>query len=413
MPASVLESDAPQAGAATPVELRRFVAPTMAQCITRMKSEMGAGAVVLATRTFELKRWMGLVRSRHVEITAGKGYRTIPRRGIAARESSEHLPASPAADALSAPAAVGASYLGVSQEIADLRKVIGELATHIRDHQSGDLPRQFLDCYRALREQQVSEGLARQIIQSSAHSAGGELAGGPYARALVCREVERRLKTAGALARTTVGRPQVVALVGPTGVGKTTTIAKLAANLMLREGRKVGLITIDTYRIAAIDQLRKYAEIISAPLCVVSDAAQMRPAMAQMADCDFILIDTAGRSPRDASKLEELAAFLGAAAPDEVHLVLSTVGAMGSVSLALESFAGVRADRLVFTKLDEAAHVGVILEVAGRMDLPLSYVTHGQDVPNDIEVASATRLALMMTEPPGSGGQYGPREVVK
>ena len=408
--------DAQPAGAAAPVELRRFVAPTMAQCISRMRSEMGTGAVILATRTIEMRRWMGLVRSRHVEITVGRGYRTIPRRRILT-PCAFPTPAASSAGAclLSTPAAVGATYLDVSKEIADLRKVIGELATNIRDHQSGDIPPQFLDSYRVLRHQQVSEGLARQIIHSAVAAAGGELAGGPYARALVCREIERLLKTTGALSRAAPGRPHVVALVGPTGVGKTTTIAKLAANLMLREGRKVGLITIDTYRIAAIDQLRKYAQIISAPLCVVSEPGQMHQATAQMADCDFILIDTAGRSPRDAPKLEELRDFMAAAAPDEVHLVLSSVGSMQSIVLALESFAGVRADRIIFTKLDEAAQIGVILEVARLMDLPLSYFTHGQDVPNDIEVASATRLALMMTEPAVVTVQAGmaAREVVK
>src|SRR5690606_6121989 len=203
----------------------------------------------------------------------------------------------------------------------------------------------------------------------------------------------------GPITRTAKGRPQIVALIGPTGVGKTTTVAKLAANLKLRENQKVGLITIDTYRIAAIDQLKKYAEIINAPLSVVSHPAEIKDAIARMADHDFILIDTAGRSPRDAVKLKELRAFLEAAAPDEVHLVLSTVCGLDSLKLALERFSGVRADRLIFTKLDEAAEVGVVLNVVAETKLPLSYLTHGQDVPNDIDVAAAGRMALMMTEP--------------
>ena len=118
-----------------------------------------------------------------------------------------------------------------------------------------------------------------------------------------------------------------------------------------------------------------------------------------MADHDFILIDTAGRSPRDAVKLKELRAFLEAARPDEVHLVLSTVCGTPSLKLALERFSGVRADRLIFTKLDEAAEVGVVLNVVGQTKLPLSYLTNGQDVPNDIDVASAAKLAMMVTEP--------------
>lgn len=388
--------------------LRKFVAPTMAQCLLRMRSELGTSAVILSARTVQLKRWLGLFHSDHVEVTAGRGLRTMPRRSTVARSldriearapqtdsPSRSSAGFPARELLSTPAAVGAAYRGVTQEIADLKTVIGELATQWRDSQTPEIPRPFLASYQALADQQVNPALAREIVFAAA-SHGSDATD---VRALVCAQIEKRLKTCGPLARAAAGRPHVVALVGPTGVGKTTTIAKLAANLKLREGRKIGLITIDTYRIAAIDQLRKYAEIIDAPLCVVSNPAEIRQAVARMAELDFILIDTAGRSPKDAVKLEELGVFLAAASPDEVHLVISSVCGSASARLALERFGGVRADRLIFTKLDEAARLGELLNVAARTQLPVSYLTHGQDVPNDIEVASAARLARMMTEP--------------
>jgi flagellar biosynthesis protein FlhF len=179
-------------------------------------------------------------------------------------------------------------------------------------------------------------------------------------------------------------------------VGKTTTIAKLAAKLKLDENRKVGLITIDTYRIAAVDQLKKYADIIGSPLKVVASPEDLRQAVASMRDCDFVLIDTAGRSPRDSLKLNELKAFLTAAEPDEVHLVLSTVVSRGSLDLAIEKFSNVRADKVIFTKLDEASHVGAMLGVVRSIGKPLSYITIGQDVPADIEVARGKRLAQLI-----------------
>ena len=119
------------------------------------------------------------------------------------------------------------------------------------------------------------------------------------------------LPTSGAIVRHAKGRPHVVALIGPTGVGKTTTIAKLAANLKLHEKHSVGLITIDTFRIAAVEQLRKYADIIGSPLRVVSGVEELRDAERAMSDCDFILIDTAGRSPTDTLKLNELKGLPG------------------------------------------------------------------------------------------------------
>jgi len=188
----------------------------------------------------------------------------------------------------------------------------------------------------------------------------------------------------------------VVALIGPTGVGKTTTIAKLAANLKLREKHRVGLITLDTYRIAAVDQLKKYADIIGAPLRVVNTTDDLREAIASMSDCEYVLIDTAGRSPKDTMKLNELRGFLDAAQPDEVHLVLSTTASPSCIQLAIDRFNDVRVDKIIFTKLDEAAHVGVVLNVIRKVNKSLSYITTGQDVPNDIEVGRGKKLAQLI-----------------
>ena len=132
--------------------------------------------------------------------------------------------------------------------------------------------------------------------------------------------------------------------VGPTGVGKTTTIAKLAANFRLREKRRVGLITVDTYRIAAVEQLRTYAEIIDLPMQVVSAPGEMREAVDRMADLDLVLLDTAGRSPQDEIKLQELKAFLDEADADEVHLVLSSVSSASALTARLRTLLRRRGD---------------------------------------------------------------------
>jgi len=200
----------------------------------------------------------------------------------------------------------------------------------------------------------------------------------------------------GGIKRTKASGPHVVTLIGPTGVGKTTTIAKLAANLQLREGKKVGLITIDTYRIAAVDQLRRYADIIGSPLKVVGTAEEMPAAIASMSEMDYILIDSAGRSPTDSLKLSELRGFIDAAKPDEVHLVLSSTSSPKCVELAVTAFSRVRVDRLLFTKIDEAASIGLVLNVARKVGKALSYMTTGQDVPDDIEVVKGRKLAQLI-----------------
>jgi flagellar biosynthesis protein FlhF len=189
------------------------------------------------------------------------------------------------------------------------------------------------------------------------------------------------------------GKTRLVALVGPTGVGKTTTIAKLAANYRLREKKRVGLITVDTYRIAAVDQLRTYADIIDLPMQVVSSPREMREAIMQLNGLDLILMDTAGRSPRDEIKIQELKSLLSEAKADEVHLVLSTAASAESLTKTAERFSEVGTTTLILTKLDETTELGNILALLRQCQLPLSYLTNGQNVPDDIEPADANRLA--------------------
>ena len=173
------------------------------------------------------------------------------------------------------------------------------------------------------------------------------------------RQLEDQIRCSGPI-RVTPGQQRKVALVGPTGVGKTTTIAKLAGNFRVREQRQVGLITVDTYRIAAVEQLRTYADIIDLPMEVVTTPREMRAAMSRFASLDLVLMDTAGRSPRDEIRIQELKTMLAEASPDEVHLVLSSVANPATLKQAAERFIDVGANRLLMTKLDEAAGIGGI-----------------------------------------------------
>lgn len=194
----------------------------------------------------------------------------------------------------------------------------------------------------------------------------------------------------------TPGRCRVVAMAGPTGVGKTTTIAKIAANLRLRENRRVGLITVDTFRIAAVEQLRTYAEIIDLPMEVVSSPKEMRAAITRMRGLDCVLVDTAGRSPREEIQLHELRAMLSEAAADEVHLVLSSTSGPEYLHKVLPRYETLRPTAMVLSKLDEAETLADLYPFLSRQKLGLSYFTHGQNVPGDIQPADAPALAKAM-----------------
>jgi flagellar biosynthesis protein FlhF len=224
--------------------------------------------------------------------------------------------------------------------------------------------------------------------------ADGFVSGTPWLEHLQ-RSVERELRI-GSPIRTHPGDRRVVALVGPTGVGKTTTVAKLAAGFRIEARRRVGMLTIDTFRIAAVQQLKAYAEIMDLPMEVVENPDQMRPALDRLGDVDLVLIDTAGRSPRSDARIEQLVELLRSAQPDETHLVLSATSSASVIRTALDGFAPVRPTSTILTKLDEAPHTAAVLSAIAASDqfpgVPVSYITNGQQVPDDIAMADAEPL---------------------
>lgn len=385
----------------------------MAEALAQVKSAMGTEAVILHTRTFRKSTWLGLRQREMVEITAGQGLNVARPRRPASR-----LPAAPIAAAaapaaqrtapiglaaagakhlLDTPAAHRAIMVNLSDQVESIKSLVKELSTQVRHQQKPQVPEELFDHYLQMISSQVCDELAIKLILAVHGQIRPEhRTQSDFVRDRLAEQIDKLIPTAGPICRTKTSGPHVVALIGPTGVGKTTTVAKLAANLKLREKRRVGLITIDTYRIAAVEQLKKYADIIGSNLKIVASPEELRNAVASMSDCDHVLIDTAGRSPKDALKIHELRNFLATAGADETHLVLSTTASQECIELAIERFTEVRVDRMIFTKLDEAPHVGVLLNVLHKVNKPLSYVTTGQDVPDDIEVGQSRRLAQLI-----------------
>jgi len=192
------------------------------------------------------------------------------------------------------------------------------------------------------------------------------------------------------------GKPTVVIFVGPTGVGKTTTIAKLAANYSLSRKKNVGLITADTYRIAAVEQLKTYAEILGVPLLVAYSVKDIHEHIAAYSDKDLILIDTTGRNHRNKSHFEELKAFIEAVEADEIYLLLSATTGISTCRNILHCYSFLKEYKLIITKLDEALSPGIILNARFHSNMGLSFITDGQSVPDDIEVADTDKLSKML-----------------
>lgn len=406
------------------MHIRTFRAESLQDALETIRQQMGPDASVLHTRQVR-DGWMGWLGRTYVEVTAGlkdngdrvlAGSEEIDVRPIGRNSPDQSLgfsaPAShdsrpPTPDSLSPPSDPSLLQNRLVRNSQASQRHIPALQDY--DQQSSvsattesELPA-GLQAYAAeLRLMGVHPETAARWVGATISFASslGELsseaamASAPWLEHLQ-RSVGREL-TIGSPIQTPPGDRRIVALVGPTGVGKTTTVAKLAAGFRLQAKRRVGLLTIDTFRIAAVQQLRAYADIMDLPMEVVERPDQMRPALGRLGDVDLVLIDTAGRSPRSDARIEQLVEMLRSAQPDETHLVLSGTSSATSAATTISGFAPVRPTSAILTKIDEAPQIAPVLSALasadGRPGLPISYTTDGQQVPDDISMAERSYL---------------------
>lgn len=430
------------------MNLKTFQAESLPRAIALVKKELGPAAIILHTRTFKRGGILGIGARVVVEITASSDVNIAAPRGgrrhnktqapapaagptrpaapapqspplskgsllqrtyqapsnipaprpavpspnrPAARQSEPPAPSAPAAS----PAARDDSDL--NQEIRMIRRMVDQLLQRQAPRPEPSMPDELFSQYLSLLEQEVSQELADDLIRGVRQALGeADLTNQTKVRNAVNASIAALIPAGEPIEPATPrakGKPFTLALVGPTGVGKTTTVAKLAATFKLRQKKNVGLITIDTYRIAAVDQLKTYADIIGLPLRVVTSPQEMKQAVSNFAGCDTVLIDTAGRSQRDDEKIDHLGQFMEVARPDQIHLVLSSTCSQKVMMEAADRFMKVRYDRIIFTKLDEAVSFGVLLNVVRKVNKQLSFLTTGQEVPHQIEPASSDRVA--------------------
>ncbi len=192
--------------------------------------------------------------------------------------------------------------------------------------------------------------------------------------------------------------PLIVAFVGPTGSGKTTTIAKLAGHCAINKNKKVSIIAADTYRIAAIEQIKIFADIVKVHLEVVFSPDEVPDALNSCGNSDIILVDTAGRSQKNDKHLHELKELMDALNPDEIHLVLGATTKYSDLKNTIEKFSIVKINRLLFSKIDETLRLGNVFSVTNDFKIPVSYLTFGQSVPDDIEPAQCSRIVENLME---------------
>lgn len=262
------------------------------------------------------------------------------------------------------------------------------------------LPQSLFDQHLELLKQHVSRELADRIAADVRRELPpASLTSPDTVRDAILARLESLLPvstTSVSPAKSPTAQPFSIALVGPTGVGKTTTIAKLAAAYKLHQDRSIALITTDTSRIGAIDQLAGYANVIGAPFAVAASPDDLVAAAAEFSHVDVLLIDTAGVPHRDSQRMASLSSLLSIVRPSETHLVLSGTMSEHAMHASAQAFAPAAPNRVLFTKLDEAVTFGVILSVAASLGTHLSFFTSGQNLTGDIEVPRPDRFARLL-----------------
>lgn len=282
------------------------------------------------------------------------------------------------------------------QEILDLQNQLEEMKSMLVEmsrnkDEAGGIPN--------LQRAMEAQGISQHVLEDMISKLNGTEILAPQNSVKALKALEKYVRKAIRIANGITlysDKPKIVALIGPTGVGKTTTLAKIAAKFVLEEGAKVALITADTYRISAVEQLKTYSDILGLPLEIVYNPQALQEAIEKHRDKQLILLDTAGRSQYNAYQMKELSELLNIDADIEKHLVMSATTKTSDGLELLDNFSLCKPDRVIFTKVDETKTHGIILNILHRRKAALSYLTNGQSVPDDIEPASIEKLAELL-----------------
>ncbi|MFD0616731.1 flagellar biosynthesis protein FlhF [Paenibacillus sp. GCM10027629] len=440
------------------MRVKRYIVETMPTAMQQIRAELGNDAVILSTKDLYIGGFLGMFRKKRIEVVAAvdkapapsakstdtrqvhalttqqkavddgavatliaaastasnrhvaSAYRTAQNQDIGTSVASEQVIAPPARTIIQAepPQAPDRSHIissvkpnqvqpGREELIFDeLRQVKESIAKLSKQSMGINEDEIYESVIASLREQEIAPHVIdswldqyKQILALEAQEGSAEHFA-DFVRELL------RQNIASVAPEGIQSHTRVIYVAGPTGVGKTTTIAKLAADQLFRHGRKVGFITSDTYRIAAVEQLRTYATILNIPLEVVNSPADLMRAMKSLEHCDLIFMDTAGRNFRNELLVSELNSLLKPLDSSETYLVLSMTAKYRDMSKIVEHFQKYQLDKVIFTKLDETGTHGSILNVIHDYHLKLSYITDGQNVPEDIRLLQPERLIQLI-----------------
>lgn len=382
------------------MKMKKYNAPSIAEAMKLIRADLGDDAVILNSKVVVDKKFFGLVKKKSFEVVAGI-------------DKVEAKPAFPPLQDLQllkpivqAPATVSVKETEqkvlkkasleedsaitneLKKEIADLKSIMQSL--HRQSIQS-KYPDELLHFIDYLKQQELNEELITQISDELfVHIENIDAIDFETFQAVTERVLERKLRDVE-IGGVSYDRTYINVL-GPTGVGKTTTIAKMAARAVLEKKKKVGFITTDTYRIAAIEQLKTYAGLLQVPIEIVYSAEDYKAAIEKFAHLDLVFIDTAGRNYKEAKYITDLQRLIKFDEDVQTFLVLSLTSKEQDLDVIIKQFEQIHVEKFIFTKLDETNSIGTMFNLMIKYKKGLAYYTNGQEVPEDIEEPSLEKL---------------------
>lgn len=366
------------------MNMKKYQADTMVEAMKKVRADFGENAIILSSNVVYSKGFLGLFKKKSVEVVAGYD---SPKEPV--------QPKIEQASPLSSKEVEDESTKQLKKEMAEMKSMLKMMQQTSNLNQ---FPNELQPVLMHLKSQGVADDLIQQVGRSMFEHMKVSKEDLPldeqvkYVKSFFSKQLDK-LPFGGISLK-----KKYINVLGPTGVGKTTTIAKIAARIILEEKKKVGFITTDTYRIAAIEQLRTYANLLQAPVEVVYNASDFQKAIEQFANLDFVFIDTAGRNYKEEKFVKDLQEVVDFSLDMETFLVLSMTSKEEDMSVIVEQFQAFPIEKFIVTKIDETNSLGALFNLMRTYERGIAYYANGQEVPEDLEEATKENVIDLLLE---------------
>lgn len=379
------------------MKVKKFNAVDNHEALMKVRQELGPNAVILHQRRVKPKGLFGFLQKPMIEVVAAVEEQEQFHKPIPKMEPLR--PETTLKSRVEKKQVITPHEGELSREIFEIKNMLSAVVKNVNKENLPDIIKNLespdlTNIYLTLRDQEIEDEIIEEIIKELTIVVKSY--GNDNINRGILKEKMMRLMDQYIIEGTEATSAKVIFFVGPTGVGKTTTIAKLAAQYSINEGKQVGFISADTYRIAAVEQLKIYSEILDIPIEVIYEPMEIHSAVEKLKHKDVIMVDTAGRSHRNHGQMGELQRLLDQIEDKEIYLVVSCTSKNKDVQEIIDSYQFLKDYKFIFTKIDEATTYGTILNTTVQTKKPVSFITTGQSVPDDIELIDIKRVMSLL-----------------